>query len=157
MPGLRVGWVAGPSPVIDKIVQAKQAADLHTSSLAQALVLELVTDGFLNVHVPRLCQEYCARRDTMLAALQAHMPPGVTWTRPEGGMFLMGRLPEAWDGGEVLGRALARKVAFVPGAEFHLNGAGRNTIRLNFTYANPPLIEEGIKRLAAVLMEHATG
>jgi len=151
MPGLRVGWVIADRQVIDKLVQAKQAADLHTNTLGQYLALELVTHGFLEEFLPVLRKAYRARRDLMLAALEKHFPKTASWTRPDGGMFLLVTLPGDVDTSELLPTALARKVAYVPGEEFHLNGEGKNTLRLNFSNAGPAQIEEGIRRLAGLL------
>ena len=152
MPGLRVGFAIGPTHVIDKLVEAKQAADLHTSTLNQWIVLELCQMGFIEEFVPRLCREYRARRDAMLCALDKHLPETFSWTRPEGGMFLWLRLPENLDAALRLTAALGKKVAFVPGQEFHADGAGKNTIRLNFSGATPERIEIGIARLAQALL-----
>jgi 2-aminoadipate transaminase len=153
MPGLRVGWVIADEAVIDKLVQAKQSADLHTCTLSQYLALELVTHGFLEQHLPVLCQAYRRRRNVMLAALDKYFPPGATWTRPDGGMFLLVTLPKQLNATDLLSTALQRKVAFVPGEEFFLNGEGKNVMRLNFSNARPEHIEEGIRRLAAVIAE----
>jgi 2-aminoadipate transaminase len=87
----------------------------------------------------------------MLAALARHFPPGVRWTRPHGGLFLWVTLPAGWDSGELLRESLAAKVAFIPGSAFHPGGGGANTLRLNFSYSSPPLIEEGVRRLGGVL------
>lgn len=151
VPGLRVGWAIAAPEVIDKLVQAKQAADLHTSTLSQYLVLELVSHGFLDLFLPRLRHAYAARRDVMLAALEEHFPPAVTWTRPDGGLFLMVTLPCDVDASALLPRALRQGVAFVPGAEFHLEGEGQNTLRLNFSNAAPDRIRRGIEALARVI------
>ncbi|HEY9171897.1 MAG TPA: PLP-dependent aminotransferase family protein [Verrucomicrobiae bacterium] len=152
-PGLRVGWVIAPAAVIDKLVQAKQAADLHTSTLCQHVVLELLQNGVLERQLPRLRAEYGRRRATMLAALATHFPNEAHWTRPDGGLFLFVTLPPHIDASALLKRALAHNVAFVPGDDFHLDGQGRNTMRLNFSNATPEKIEEGIKRLGRVLAE----
>ena len=151
MPGLRVGWVIADEEVINKLVQAKQATDLHTSTLSQHLVLELVTSGFLDEFIPVLRKAYGERRDRMLAALDRHFPAGVSWTRPQGGMFLLVTLPESMDAGALLPRAIAEGVAFVPGEEFHPDGRGRNTLRLNFSNARSDRIETGIERLARLV------
>jgi 2-aminoadipate transaminase len=151
MPGLRVGWVAAAQPVIEKLVQAKQAADLHTSSLSQYIVWELVQNGFLEEFVPLLCSTYRQRRDVMIASLQRHFSGFATWTQPQGGMFLMVTLARDIDATQLLPQALEQKVAFVPGEEFHLNGEGRHTMRLNFSNSRPEAIESGIARLAAVV------
>ena len=146
-PGLRVGWVIGPAPVIDKLTQAKQAADLHTGTLNQLLVLDLLQKGFLEQHLPVLRNAYRTRRDTMLAALARHFTGRMTWTKPAGGLFLMATLPPDCRAKDLLPEALARQVAFVPGDEFHVDGTGANTFRLNFSNATPEQIEEGILRL----------
>ncbi|HTH48655.1 MAG TPA: PLP-dependent aminotransferase family protein, partial [Candidatus Limnocylindria bacterium] len=148
-PGLRVGWVIAPSPVIDKLTLAKQSMDLHTSTLCQHIALELARDGVLERHLPRLRAVCGARRDAMLQALTEHMPAGGTWSRPAGGMFLFLRLPEQVNATALLTQALARGVAFVPGEDFHANGGGHNTLRLNFTGSSAEQIGEGVRRLAA--------
>lgn len=149
MPGLRVGWVLAAAEVIDKLVQAKQSADLHTSTFNQHIVLDLVRDGFLEGHVRTLCQQYGQRRDAMLEALESSLAGAAQWTVPEGGMFLFLTLPEGGNAVDLLESALQEKVAFVPGNEFHLDGAGQNTMRLNFT--NTSRIAEGVQRLARAI------
>jgi 2-aminoadipate transaminase len=151
MPGLRVGWVIASRELIDKLGMAKQAADLHTSTICQHAALELLRRGFLEEFVPVLCENYGQRRDAMLAALEKHFGSNAKWTRPDGGMFLLVTLPSKCDTTEMLSRALEQNVAYVPGEEFHLNGDGRNTMRLNFSNARPEQIEEGIRRLAMVI------
>lgn len=150
-PGLRVGWVVAPEPVIEKLVGAKQAADLHTSSLSQHIIRVLLSNGVFETQLPRLRTAYRERRDSMLQAMARHFPGTVSWTRPQGGMFLLVRLPPQLSAQEILKAALSRGVAFVPGEEFHLNGEGRNTFRLNFSNTSPPKIEEGIERLGELL------
>ncbi len=153
MPGLRLGWVVAPSAVIDKLVQAKQSADLHTSTLDQFITYEVARDGFLEDHIPRLCEVYRERRDVMLAAMARDFPPEVTWTQPDGGLFLMVTMPEYIDSAELLREAINHKVAFVPGTDFHVDGTGHNTCRLNFSNAQPAMIEEGIRRLGMLLKD----
>ena len=149
-PGLRLGWVCAASPVIRQMVLLKQAGDLHSATLNQIAMLD-VAQGF-DGHVARVRALYRARRDAMLAALARHMPPGVTWTRPEGGMFVWVTLPEGMDGAALLERSLAQdKVAFVPGAAFFPDGSGRNTIRLNFSSPTEAMIEEGLSRLGRLI------
>ena len=156
-PGLRVGWVIGPRGVIEKLVMAKQGTDLHTGSLSQQIVWELVANGFLHRHIPTLCEAYRLRRDAMLRALQQFMPAGVEWTRPEGGLFLFVTLPSEVDAGVLLQEALKRKVGFVPGAEFHLPGKGAaNTLRLNYSNADPERIASGIATLGMLVGEEAS-
>lgn len=151
VPGLRLGWVAAPLPVIRRLVLIKQASDLHSASLSQMVMHEVVQETLPHTLGP-LCAAYRARRDAMLAALAAEMPPGIAWTRPEGGMFIWLTLPERIDAAALLRRALAEtRVAFVPGRAFHCDGSGANTLRLNFTLADEPRIKDGIARLAALL------
>jgi 2-aminoadipate transaminase len=150
-PGLRVGWIVAAAEVIDKLIEAKQAADLHTSTFCQLVALELARSGFLEQQIPRIIECYRERRDAMLAALEAHFPREATWTRPDGGMFLLASLAKAADAETVLQRALEQKVAFVPGVSFHVGGDGRNTMRLNFSNQTPERIREGIERLGKVL------
>src|SRR6266481_934740 len=151
MPGLRVGWVIAAPEVIDKLGMAKQAADLHTSTICQYAALELLRRGFLDEFVPVLCKSYGQRRDLMLSALEKHFGGKAKWNRPEGGMFLLVSLPSEYDTTKLLSRALEQNVAYVPGEEFHMNGEGKNTMRLNFSNARPEQIEEGIRRLATIL------
>jgi 2-aminoadipate transaminase len=153
-PGLRLGWIIGPSDVIHRLAQAKQGVDLHTSPLVQLLVYEVARSGFLDRHVRRLRSVYAARRDAMLSAMSTWFPTGPTglsWTRPAGGLFIWATLPESMDATDILPEALAEKVAFVPGASFFADGSGKNTMRLNFTNASIERIEEGIARLGRVL------
>jgi len=157
VPGLRVGWVAGDRGLLDALVRSKQAADLHSSPLNQWIVLELLRRGQLDSQLPQLRRIYGERRDAMLEALEKAFGGDVQWTRPEGGMFVWVTLPETMDAAALLERALARGVAFVPGAEFHVDGGGRNTLRLNFTHVTPDRIREGIQRLKAAWWEIGTG
>lgn len=152
-PGLRLGWIVAPVEVIRKLVQAKQGADLHSGTFAQLVAYEVAKGGFLDRHVRKIRAAYHERRDTMLAALEKYFPPSVRWTHPEGGLFLWVTLPEGWDASEILRTALEEKVAFVPGAAFFPDGSGKNTMRLNFSFAPPQIIEEGIRRLGSVLMK----
>jgi 2-aminoadipate transaminase len=153
-PGLRLGWVVAPMAVVDQLVIGKQGADLHTGSLAQMLAFEVAKDGFLDEHVRLIRRVYRERRDVMLAALERHFPPGCSWTRPDGGLFLWARVPGWIDTAELLPEAVRRKVAYVPGVAFYADPAkGRNTMRLNFSNARPEDIEEGILRLGRLLEE----
>jgi 2-aminoadipate transaminase len=150
-PGIRLGWIVAPSEVILKLVQAKQGTDLHTSTVSQMVAYEVASGGFLDQHVKTIRAIYRERRDAMLAALAGHFPPDVTWTRPQGGLFLWLTLPVWMDAAEVLRLSVDEKVAFVPGHSFFVDGSGRNTARLNFSNAPPPMILEGIRRLGRVL------
>jgi 2-aminoadipate transaminase len=138
--------------VIERLVRAKQALDLHTSTFNQFVIYELVREGVLDHHIPRLRHAYQERRDAMLAALSQTFREAV-WTEPEGGMFLMLKLLGEIDASHVLQHALKRNVAFVPGEEFYLDDQGKSTLRLNFSNADPDAIREGVKRLAAALSD----
>jgi 2-aminoadipate transaminase len=152
-PGLRLAWVIAPEQVIRKLVITKQGADLHTASFNQYVAYEVGKGGFLDEHVKYIRAVYKERRDVMLEMMEEMFPPEVTWTRPAGGMFLWGIMPEHMDAAEVLKVALQRKVAFVPGEAFHATGGGKNTMRINFSYSNPDTIREGITRLGLTLKE----
>jgi 2-aminoadipate transaminase len=152
-PGLRVGWAVAPEAVIRRLVQVKQGVDLHTSLLVQMIVYEVVRGGFLEGQMPRLCSAYRERRDVMLTAMARHFPPGVSWTRPRGGLFLWVTLPPSLNVEELLAAALRRKVAFVPGTPFYAGGQGPSALRLNFSYPRPEQIETGIQRLGEVLAQ----
>ncbi len=152
-PGLRLAWVIAPAQVIRKLVQAKQGADLHTSTFNQIVAYEVARGGFIDRHIWLIRRVYGERRNVMLDAMEELFPPGVTWTKPQGGLFLWGMLPKELDTTEIFKTAVARKVAFVPGAPFFALGGGKNTMRLNFSYSNPEKIQIGIERLANVLKE----
>ncbi|MGE8942180.1 PLP-dependent aminotransferase family protein [Leptospira interrogans] len=150
-PGLRVGWICAAQSVIRRLVLIKQASDLHSSSLNQIVMHRLVTQTF-DDQVTKARARYSKRRDAMLAALARHMPPGVTWTKPEGGLFVWVTLPEGMDGAELLKRAVEKeRVAFVPGGAFFADGSGANTLRLSFSLADEAKIEEGIMRLGRLI------
>jgi 2-aminoadipate transaminase len=153
-PGLRVGWIAAAYPVIDKLVQAKQATDLHTSTLSQFITYELVrNETFLDEHIAQLRQVYHERRDLMLASMAEHFPEGIHWTKPRGGLFTVVTLPEQYNAAEILKLALQHNVAFVPCNEFYVGEVQQNTFRLNYSNARPERIVEGIRRLGTVLKE----
>jgi 2-aminoadipate transaminase len=152
-PGLRLAWVIAPPEVIRKLVMAKQAADLHTSSFNQYVAYEVAKGGFLDEHVKKIRSIYKERRDVMFEMMEEMFPAGVTWSKPHGGMFLWGVLPEGMDAADVLKRAIEKKVAFVPGESFHPRGGGQNTMRINFSYSSPETIREGVTRLGITLKE----
>ena len=154
-PGLRVGWVCGAAQVISQLVLMKQAADLHSATLNQ-MAIATVASTIFEPHTALLRDTYRARRDAMLAALSAHMPEGVVWTRPEGGMFVWLTLPKGMDGGALLAHALkTQKVAFVPGQAFHADSAGANTLRLSYSLADAEEIETGMRRLGQAIRDLA--
>lgn len=150
-PGIRLGWVIAPPEVISKMVTAKQGTDLHTSTFTQMVAYEVSRGGFLDRHIQTINAIYRQRRDVMLASLAETMPEGVSWFRPQGGLFLWVTLPGGMSSLELFQTAIAEKVAFVPGAPFYPYSGGENTMRLNFSNANPEHIKEGIARLATAI------
>jgi 2-aminoadipate transaminase len=153
-PGLRLGYLVAPPAVAPKLLQAKQAADLHSPGFNQRMVSEVLRDGFLARHVPTIRALYKAQRDAMLAALTRECAAlGVTWNTPDGGMFLWARLPQGLDAATLLPRALARNVAFVPGAAFYADAADPRTLRLSFVTASQEQIDTGIAALAAAIRD----
>src|SRR5436853_2533120 len=154
-PGIRLAWIVAPEDVISKLIQLKQAADLHTSTFNQYVAFEVARDGFLDQHVKLIRQVYRERRDAMLHALQEYFPSEVTWTHPKGGLFLWVSMPEGTDSQALLRAALAENVAFVPGDSFYpQNGDGHEGgrhMRLNFSHSQPDQIHEGIRRLSVAV------
>lgn len=149
-PGLRIGWVRAPRTVRRALVIAKQAGDLHTSTVDQAAAARYLEHVDLDAHVATLVAAYRERRDAMLAELPAVLPDGSSWTRPEGGMFTWIRLPGAVDTAELLPVALERGVAFVPGWAFYAGAPDRSTLRMSFTTHDPAHTAEGMRRLGGV-------
>ncbi|MBI3454184.1 MAG: PLP-dependent aminotransferase family protein [Candidatus Rokubacteria bacterium] len=147
-PGLRLGWLVAPAPVVERLAAAKQLADLHTSPLIQAAVHRFCERRLLDRHVARLADEYGRRRAALLAALRRHMPDGVTWTEPMGGFSLLVTLPPGLDATALLPRAVERGVAFTPGSVFFVDGGGEHTLRLSFSAVPASRIDEGVRRLA---------
>jgi 2-aminoadipate transaminase len=152
-PGLRLGYVVAPHALVPKLLQAKQAADLHTSGFNQRVVFEVIRDGFLRDHVPTIRARYKAQRDAMRAALETHMPAGCHWTVPHGGMFFWVELPEDIDATALLPDAVERGMAYVPGAAFFAADPKRNTLRLSFVTVAAPEVERGVALLAQALRE----
>lgn len=147
-PGLRLGWLRAPAALLRGAVLAKQAADLHTSTVDQLAVAEYLRTADLDAHVAGVRDAYRIRRDALLAGLADALPPGSTWNRPEGGMFVWARLPEGHDATALLRAATSRGVAFVPGAPFFAAAPDPRTLRLSFTTHTPTEIQEGLHRLA---------
>lgn len=152
-PGIRIAWAIGAESVIRKLVQAKQGADLHTSSFNQMAVYEVSKNDFLDEHVKVIRATYKERRDAMLEAMDELFPSEVKWTHPEGGMFLFVHLPKGMDAAAILEKAVEKKVAYVPGVAFHPVGGGENTMRMNFSFSAPDVIREGIARLGMLFKE----
>jgi 2-aminoadipate transaminase len=157
-PGLRLGYIVAPPAVMPKLLQAKQAADLHSPGFNQRMVAEVLRDGFLDRHVPTIRALYKAQRDAMLAALAREMRGlDVQWNAPDGGMFLWARLPAGVDAIALLPRAVDKGVAFVPGAAFYADAPDTRTLRLSFVTASTEQIDTGIAALAAVIREYRQG
>jgi 2-aminoadipate transaminase len=150
-PGIRLGYVVAPVPLIRKLEQAKQAADLHTSQLTQMVVYETIKDGFLAQHIPSIRTLYANQCQAMLDALAEFFPAGVKWNKPEGGMFIWVTLPQHIDAMQLLEEAIAQHVAFVPGAPFYANEPEKNTLRLSFVTVPPEKIRQGVEVLAKLI------
>jgi 2-aminoadipate transaminase len=151
-PGIRLAWITAPKPLIARLVQAKQGADLHTGTFVQMVTHDICERGILRQHVRRLRQVYHNRRDAMLDAIAEHWPEEMKYTRPAGGLFLWARGPERIDTKDLLEVAVEEKVAYVPGFAFYPGeDGGHHAMRLNFSYANEETINEGIYRLGIAL------
>ena len=150
-PGIRLGYVVAPLPLVRRLELAKQAADLHTAQLTQMVVYEVIKDGFLDQHIPKIRTLYANQCQAMLDAMAESFPSSVTWTKPEGGMFIWVTLPKQVDAMKLLDQAIAAKVAFVPGAPFYANEAETNTLRLSFVTVPPERIREGVAVLAKLI------
>jgi 2-aminoadipate transaminase len=151
-PGIRLAWIVAPKPVIHRLVQAKQGADLHTGTFVQMVANDICQRGILKQHVRKLRDVYRSRRDAMQDALTEHMPSEVTWTTPKGGLFLWARTGGRIDTKEFLSKATEAKVAYVPGFAFYpYEEGGRHSMRLNFSNANEQTINEGIYRLGTAM------
>ncbi|KRB89085.1 aminotransferase-like domain-containing protein [Noviherbaspirillum sp. Root189] len=150
-PGIRLGYVVAPVPLIRKLEQAKQAADLHTATLTQMVVYEAIKDGFLTEHIPTIRKLYADQCNAMLQALTEFFPSSATWTKPEGGMFIWVTLPKHINSMELLDEAIEQLVAFVPGAPFYANTPENNTLRLSFVTVPPAKIREGVERLGKLI------
>jgi len=154
-PGLRLGFLVAPKTLYPKLLQAKQAADLHTPSFNQRMVAEVLKGNFLDRHVPTIRALYKSQRNAMLAALDTHLAgSGVSWNTPDGGMFLWLKLPRGMNAVELLPKAVERNVAFVPGAAFYADTPQLNTLRLSFVTASVDQINVGIAALALTIKEN---
>ncbi|HAH31165.1 MAG TPA: aminotransferase [Elusimicrobia bacterium] len=147
-PGLRLGIILAHPQIVKKMEILKQSLDLCTSSLNQLIAADFLRTGLFEKHTALIKKTYKLKKDTMVGALEKYMPDGVTWTKPEGGLFLWVRLPEGMSADDMFKEAIKENVAYVIGSAFHCDGSGKNTIRLNFSYPTVEEIEEGIKRLA---------
>lgn len=150
-PGIRLGYVVAPRPLIEKLEQAKQATDLHTAQLTQMVVYQTIKDGFLDEHIPTIRKLYSDQCDAMLGAMKAYFPSECSWTKPEGGMFIWVTLPKYIDSIKLLDEAVAQHVAFVPGGPFYGNTPEKHTLRLSFVTVPPAKIREGIETLGKLI------
>ena len=156
-PGFRLGWVQAPADIIHKLVIAKQATDLCPPTFAQRIVGRFMEKGYLEENIENIKNMYRRKRDIMLDAFEKYMPEGVTWTKPEGGLFLFVRVPGHMniDTDEMFYKAVEQNVAYVIGSAFHCDDSGHDAMRINFSYATEDQIVEGVKRLANVIKAHA--
>jgi 2-aminoadipate transaminase len=153
-PGLRIGWINGPAETLKYFEKVKQCTDLHTTSFGQYLIYEYMNQGYLEPHIELICVDYKAKRDVMLKTMHKTFPDGVTWTEPDGGLFLWVVLPSHVSAKELLPKAIKKKVAYVYGQPFYPHGEGENTLRLNYCNASHDNIEQGITRLGDLLKEN---
>ncbi len=147
-PGFRIGWVVAHEKIIEKYITAKQASDLCTPAILQMAVGKYMEKGMLEKNLAKTIDMYRVKRDLMLDCFRKYMPKGITWTEPEGGLFLFLNLPEGMDSEELFKIAIEKNVAFVIGKVFHCDGSGINTMRLNFSFPTHEQIDTGVKRLA---------
>lgn len=153
VPGFRLGWVMANDDIIDKLVIAKQTADLCTPTFNQKIAARFIAKGYFDENLEKIILQYHEKRDNMLDAFKTYMPEGVKWTEPEGGLFLFLSLPEYMDAEELFKVAIDNNVAFVIGKVFHCDGSGKNTMRINFSFMSKEKTTEGVKRLAAAIKE----
>jgi len=149
-PGMRLGWVAAPKEIIEKMIVMKQAADLHSNFLSQRIIYRYLRDNSLDEHINRLKTAYAAQRNCMIEMIWDYFPKEISYTKPEGGMFIWLTLPEELDAFVLLEEAAKEKVVFVPGKTFYASPGGENTIRLNFSNSNAEQMEEGIRKLGTI-------
>jgi len=149
-PGMRLGWLCARHEIMERVIIAKQAADLQSNGFAQLVLHRYLSDNDVDSHIARIREAYGRQRDLMVHMVDTLFPSEVHCTKPEGGMFLWMTLPEGMSSLDLLENAIKEKVAFVPGQAFYTDDCGANTMRLNFSNADEPMIEEGMKRLARV-------
>jgi 2-aminoadipate transaminase len=154
VPSFRIGWIVAPEKILDKLIIAKQASDLHTNYLCQRIIAQYIADYNFNDHIQLIRERYGAQRDAMINAIRKNFPEGVGYTEPEGGMFLWITLPEGISSIELFEVAIKNKVAFVPGNPFYTYDIKvTNNLRLNFSSVDEKMIETGIQRLAKAINE----
>ena len=152
-PALRLGWLVAPPSIMEKVIVAKQAADLHTDYLAQRILYRFLRDNDIDAHIATIVQQYSKQKEAMVGTIKDFFPAEVRFTDPDGGMFLWVTLPEGLSSLRLFEAAIAKKVAFVPGTPFYVNRKDSNTLRLNFSCSDEPTIIEGIKRLGDAISE----
>lgn len=150
-PGMRMGWVCAPKEVMTQLVTAKQATDLHSSILAQRIISRYLSEYPIDSYIRKITETYQKQCECMLNAIKQEFPDSVSYTIPDGGMFIWVTLPDGCSSLEVFNKALEKKVAVLPGIPFYTHGGGENTMRLNFSNSSFDQIEEGIRRLSEVL------
>ena len=150
-PGMRLGWVCAPRPMMEQLVVAKQASDLHSNYLSQRIASRYLEENDLDAHIAKIRSAYSSQAGSMIASLQEEMPSGVKWTQPKGGMFIWITLPAGCSSMDVFSQALKKQVAVLPGVPFYVDGSGTDTLRLNFSNNDPERIVEGIRKLGVVI------
>jgi len=152
-PGFRLGWAIAHPDILDKIYVCKQSLDLCPPIFDQYVAAEFLKSGRLDANLKKSIELYRSKRDLLLSQLEEHMPEGITWTHPEGGLFLFLTMPEGFDAVRFYDRALDAGVAYVAGEFFHPDGSGKNTMRMNFSFMSPQKIKEGVELLARLLYD----
>ncbi|MFP4459932.1 MAG: PLP-dependent aminotransferase family protein [Candidatus Zixiibacteriota bacterium] len=152
-PGFRLAWVVAPTQILDKFIKMKQGSDLHSSTLAQYILLEYLKTGKYKDHIENIKNVYGERMQVMKECIAKYFPPEVKTSHPTGGMFFWVELPKGMDTTKMFEKAVEKNVAYVPGSAFHPDGTGQNTMRLNFSKSDPDKIEDGMKRLSEVIKE----
>ncbi|MCK4359804.1 MAG: PLP-dependent aminotransferase family protein, partial [Candidatus Cloacimonetes bacterium] len=153
-PGFRIGWVIAPTDIINKLVIAKQSADLCSSTFSQRILGRFLEKGYLEKNIEKVKKMYRKKRDLMIEGFEKYMPEGVSWTTPEGGLFLLVTVPKYIDTDKLFDYALKYNVAYVIGSAFHCDDSGHNTMRINFSYASEEQIKIGVERLAKAIKEY---
>jgi len=153
VPGFRIGWIIADQAIVDKFVVGKQAADLCTPPFVQKISARYLAKGYFEENLKKTIAMYKEKKALMMKYFDEQMPEGVSWTKPEGGLFLFMYLPEGMDAAKLFERAIKNNVAFVTGDVFHCDGSGKNTLRINFSYSSKDQICEGVKRLAKAIRE----
>ncbi len=150
-PGMRLGWVCAPRQIMNQLIIAKQASDLHSNYLSQRIASHYLEEADLDAHIGNIRTAYCEQAHAMIDAMQDNLPPSVSWSQPEGGMFIWVTLPVGCPAMNVFTEALKKQVAVLPGLPFYVDGGGTDNLRLNFSNATPSRITDGIERLSKVI------